>query len=275
MHRSPYATSCWPAKANQAGGPPGPDSGWQWLPRMQNASVSVSPAWTSACVLYPPAIPTTSLPPLEIPSATPATPGLAAWLFGGLAASLLRWRLGCLPHTPVELHMPRKVPPPWAWEWESWNAAKGDPGREAWKARSSADESGFQCISAGTSPPGLSTPGWEGTATGGQFKRSIAQGADSPCRICPQGSTCVPAPVSRPVGVPPLPCPFPSPMRQILETRTWTYLTSARYLPRYVARTPPVPETSVPMQLNTCASQVPFESPVLASFSEHTSTHCH
>lgn len=201
-------------QANQAGGPPEPDSRLAMAP--QNAKCfgisAVPPAWTSVCVLYPPAIPTTSLPPLETPSATPATPGLASWLFGGLAASLLRWLLGCLSHTPVELHMPREVPPPWAWEWESWNAAKGDPGREAWKARSSADESGFQCISAGTSPPGLSTPGWKGTATGGQFKRSIAQGADSPCRICPQGSTCVPAPVSRPVGVPPLPCPFPSPM---------------------------------------------------------------
>ncbi|KAH6985968.1 hypothetical protein BKA56DRAFT_300759 [Ilyonectria sp. MPI-CAGE-AT-0026] len=142
---------------------------------------------------------------------------------------------------------------------------KADPGREAWKARSSADESGFQCISAGTSPPGLSTPGWEGTATGGQFKRSIAQGADSSCRICPQGSTSVPAPVSRPVGPAPS-LPFflphqPDPGNQNLDVPDQS--PSARYLPRYVARTPPVPETSDPMLLNICASQVPFESPVL------------
>lgn len=143
---------------------------------------------------------------------------------------------------------------------------KADPGREAWKARSSADESGFQWTSAGTSPPELSTPGWEGTATGGQFKRSIAQGADSPCRICPQGSTSVPAPVSRPVGpAPSLPFPLPhqpDPGNQNLDVPD--QCPSARYLPRYVARTPPVPETSVPMLLNIYASQVPFESPVLA-----------
>lgn len=117
MHRGPYATSYWPAKANQVGGPPGPDSRLAMAP--QNAKCfGISVPSLDLCVCTVPANdPYNLITPSrdsECHTRHAWFGGLAAWLSGGLAAPLLRCCFAgglaaYLSHTPVELHMPRRV----------------------------------------------------------------------------------------------------------------------------------------------------------------------
>lgn len=225
MHRGPYATSYWLAKANQVGEPPGPDSRLAMAP--QNAKCfGISVPSLDLCVYctrqrsLQPHYPLSRFRVPHPPRLVWRLGSLAAWLLRCfVAASLAAWLPTCLTR-PLSYTCPEESHRLGRGSGRVGMLPKADPGREAWKARSSADESGFQCISAGTSPPGLSTPGWEGTAT---VSSSNVQLPRVLIRLAVSAHMVVQVYLPQFPGqsvLPFLPCPFPA-LSPPASARSW------------------------------------------------------